>query len=168
MLHFFLNFEPDIPTTTHQVGLRAGTNKKGKAYLYKDRSYENLEALYDSKLLQFVPSVMFGRDTQLRTMWVFSSGKDDGEPSFRNDKPDTDNLVKLLKDRMTKCGFWKDDSCVVRETIEKLNAPSSMKHGVYVWISTITTGQETATAASTSDSPSRKSGRGPSEDAERR
>lgn len=154
MLHFFLNFEPDIPTMTHQVGLRAGTNKKGKAYLYKDRSYENLESLYDSKLLQFVPAVRFGKDTQLRTMWVFNSGKDEGEPSYRNDKPDTDNLVKLLKDRMTKCGFWKDDSCVVRETIEKLNAPSTMKHGIYVWISTITTGQETATAASTSTSRS--------------
>ena len=148
MLHFFLNFEPDIPTMTHQVGLRAGTNRKGKAYLYKDRSYENLESLYDSKLVKFAPEVPFGANTQLRTMWVFSSGNPEGEPEYRNEKPDTDNLVKLLKDRMTKCGFWKDDSHVVRETIEKLNAPSTMQHGIYVWISTITTGQETATAAS--------------------
>ena len=29
-------------------------------------------------------------------------------------KPDTDNLQKLLKDCMTKCGFWKDDAQVVR------------------------------------------------------
>ena len=34
-------------------------------------------------------------------------------------RPDTDNLQKLLKDCMTRCGFWKDDAQVVREIVEK-------------------------------------------------
>lgn len=150
MLSFFLNFEPDIPTMTHQVGLRAGVNKDGKAYFYKDGRYGNLEALYDAKLIKFAPEKPLGKNLSLKTLWVFSSGKDVGSPSFRNKKPDTDNLVKLLKDRMTKCGFWKDDSYVVRESIEKIDAPTSMKHGVYVWISNTCTTAGTATVASTS------------------
>ena len=28
-------------------------------------------------------------------------------------------LQKMLKDCMTRCGFWKDDAQVARETVEK-------------------------------------------------
>lgn len=34
-------------------------------------------------------------------------------------KPDTDNLVKMLKDVMTECGFWLDDAQVCLETVGK-------------------------------------------------
>ena len=39
--------------------------------------------------------------------------------------PDTDNLNKLLKDCMTKLGFWNDDAQVCREIIEKFWVKSS-------------------------------------------
>lgn len=38
---------------------------------------------------------------------------------YRITKPDTDNLQKLLKDCMTRCGFWKDDAQVASELCEK-------------------------------------------------
>ena len=38
----------------------------------------------------------------------------------KSTRPDTDNLVKLLKDVMTKCGYWWDDSQVAYETISKV------------------------------------------------
>ena len=53
----------------------------------------------------------------------------DGE--YRTQKPDTDNLQKLLKDCMTRCGFWKDDALVASETAEKLWAEAP---GIYIRI----------------------------------
>ena len=38
----------------------------------------------------------------------------------KSTRPDTDNLVKLLKDVMTKTGYWWDDSQVAYETIGKV------------------------------------------------
>ena|SRR5436190_653286 len=34
-------------------------------------------------------------------------------------KPDTDNLTKLVKDALTECGVWKDDCQVCRESVWK-------------------------------------------------
>ena len=69
-------------------------------------------------LAQYKPAVEMSGALSLRTLWLFPRGRHkNGE--WRVAKPDTDNLQKLLKDCMTKCGFWKDDAQVVRETVEK-------------------------------------------------
>lgn len=41
----------------------------------------------------------------------------DGDPKIT--RPDTDNMVKLLKDCMTKLGFWQDDAQVAMELVRK-------------------------------------------------
>ena len=41
------------------------------------------------------------------------------EHALRLNRPDTDNLQKLLKDCMTRVGFWRDDAQVCRETVTK-------------------------------------------------
>ena len=38
---------------------------------------------------------------------------------WKTTKPDTDNMIKLLKDVMTELGFWDDDAQVVDERIRK-------------------------------------------------
>ena len=40
-------------------------------------------------------------------------------------------MIKLLKDCMTKCGFWKDDSQVASEITEKFYGS---KVGIYIRI----------------------------------
>ncbi|MBE6902906.1 MAG: RusA family crossover junction endodeoxyribonuclease, partial [Ruminococcaceae bacterium] len=50
---------------------------------------------------------------------------------YKLTKPDTDNLNKLLKDCMTKLGFWKDDALVASEIIEKFYGEIP---GVYIRI----------------------------------
>lgn len=59
---------------------------------------------------------------------------------WRVTKPDTDNLQKLLKDCMTKCGFWKDDAQVVRETVEK--RWSDEPTGIYIEITELEVKQD--------------------------
>ena len=51
-------------------------------------------------------------------------------------KPDTDNLQKLLKDCMTRVGFWEDDAQVAREVIEK--RWSDEPCGIYIEIEPLT------------------------------
>ena len=50
---------------------------------------------------------------------------------YRITKPDTDNLQKMLKDCMTKVGFWKDDALVASEITEKFWADQP---GIYIRI----------------------------------
>ena len=53
---------------------------------------------------------------------------------YRTSKPDTDNLVKMLKDVMTELGFWKDDAQVASEVIEKYWAQIP---GIYVKVENV-------------------------------
>ena len=53
----------------------------------------------------------------LEVEWRFRSKSHvDG---WKTTRPDTDNLEKLLKDCMTRCGFWNDDAQVVYEVVLK-------------------------------------------------
>ena len=54
---------------------------------------------------------------------------------YRVSRPDTDNLQKLLKDCMTKTGFWKDDSQVVIEQCTKINTHE--KAGIIITVEEI-------------------------------
>lgn len=76
----------------------------------------------------------------LTTLWLFPKGKSHKNGDWRVSKPDTDNLQKLLKDCMTKCGFWKDDAQVVRETVEK--RWSDEPTGIYIEITELEVKQD--------------------------
>ena len=55
----------------------------------------------------------------LKVVWMFPKGRTHKDGEWRTTRPDTDNLQKMLKDCMTKTGFWEDDALVVREHVEK-------------------------------------------------
>lgn len=87
---------------------------------------------YSSKILSFVSSNAKTNEAKWdsNTKWCFPRGKHlDG--TYRLSKPDTDNLQKLLKDCMTKVGFWDDDALVASEIVEKFWAEVP---GIYVRI----------------------------------
>jgi len=48
---------------------------------------------------------------------------------YKITRPDTDNMIKILKDEMTSLGFWKDDAQVASEITEKFWAEQP---GIYV------------------------------------
>ena len=73
----------------------------------------------------------------LSVIWLFPKGKSHKNGEWRTTRPDTDNLQKLLKDCMTKCGFWKDDAQVVSERVEK--RWSDEPTGIYVEITELET-----------------------------
>lgn len=114
MMNFFIAMNP--PTVTaqeHKVKV-----VKGKPLFYDTPELKEARALLMGHLSGNRPTAQMLGALSLRTLWLFPKGRHkNGE--WRVTKPDTDNLQKLLKDCMTKCGFWKDDAQVVRETVEK-------------------------------------------------
>lgn len=113
---FFLSMIP--PTTTSQEkGLAVGKNGKPYAYTkYKNRAVENE---FYRLLLPHKPKTPLTGPVMLTVLWSFPKGKSHKDGEWKITKPDTDNLQKILKDIMTKAGFWVDDSRVCCETVLK-------------------------------------------------
>ena len=114
-MHFFIEMNP--PTATAQE--KKVTVVGGKPRYYDPAPVKEARKKLTGKLIFHRPDTPLTGPVALTTLWLFSKGKSHKNGEWRSTKPDTDNLQKLLKDCMTKCGFWKDDAQVVRETVEK-------------------------------------------------
>lgn len=113
---FFMGMIP--PTVTAQEK-QIGTNRRtGKAYLHNSDEVNAAKQKLTAYLAQYKPDAPFTCGVRLTVKWCFPRGKH-GNGEYRITRPDTDNLQKLLKDCMTRCGFWMDDALVASEIIEK-------------------------------------------------
>lgn len=112
-MKFFLEIEP--PTVTHQE--RKIKVIGGRPVFYDTPELKEARALLYYSLCPFKPKEPFKGALELRVRWLFRCGKH--TEGWRVTKPDTDNLEKMLKDTMTRLGFWTDDALVVRESTEK-------------------------------------------------
>ena len=124
---FFMKMDK-VPTVTAQE--RRVSIVKGKPIFYDSPRIKSAKELLIAHLKPYRPSKPYECGVRLRVSWLFPKGRHkDGE--YRITKPDTDNLQKMLKDCMTKCGFWKDDALVASEICEKFWAEVS---GIYIRI----------------------------------
>lgn len=112
-IHFFLPMVP--PTVTHQEHKLAVKN--GKPVFYDTPELKKAKNLYYGLLGKYVPEEPLTGPLQLVTKWIWPHDKNC--VVWKATKPDTDNLIKLLKDCMTAVGFWEDDAQVASETTEK-------------------------------------------------
>lgn len=126
-MEFFMTMVP--PTVTHQEKQVHVVN--GKPKFYEPAELKAARAKLEAYLTPHRPGKKYTGPVELVSTWCFPvRGKHkDGEPMAN--KPDTDNLQKLLKDCMTKVGFWKDDALVCREIVEKFWADIP---GIYIRI----------------------------------
>ena len=131
-IKLFLRLEPDIPRLTHQNGIKTRV-VNGHAQVYKTPALRDLEAKYISLLKSFAPTIPWDCPISLTTRWSFRRPKR-CSGIFKTTKPDTDNLIKTLKDCMTRCGFWKDDALVVAESCVKWWVDENEPHGVFILI----------------------------------
>jgi Holliday junction resolvase RusA-like endonuclease len=114
MLEFFMHMIP--PTSTHQLKQVRVIN--GKPVFYEPESVKNARAKLTAHLSKNKPVAPLKGPLSLFVKWCFPA-KSHKPGTWRDTRPDTDNLQKLLKDCMTICGFWTDDSQVAQEIIEK-------------------------------------------------
>lgn len=110
---FFMPMIP--PTKTNQ---EKGINYKSRR-VYTTSEMRDVESKFDSYLFPHRPDEPLTGAVRLLVHWMFPvTGKHkDGE--WKTTKPDVDNAVKTLIDRMTRLGFWKDDAQIVSLLIEK-------------------------------------------------
>ena len=126
-MNFFIAMTP--PTATAQE--RKVRVVKNKPVFYDPPAVKDAREKLTAYLSLQKPEHPIKGGISLRVLWLFPKGSSHKNGEWRITKPDTDNLQKLLKDCMTKCGFWKDDAQVALEIIQKSWATRS---GLYVCV----------------------------------
>ena len=125
-MNFFIAIDP--PTSTAQM--KQVRVVKGKPIFYDPPAVKEARNVLSVHLAVHKPDKPIAGPVSLRVLWLFPRGKSHKNGEWRTTKPDTDNLQKLLKDCMTRCGFWNDDAQVVREVAEKRWADEPS--GIYI------------------------------------
>ena len=123
-IKFRLDFD-SLPTTTSQ---QKGFNYKTGQY-YKKKKVEAAENLFFWKLKPYAPKVPSVKAIKLTVWFGFGIKQKSKWGQYKTTKPDTDNYIKMFKDMMTKCGFWKDDAQVSDERVVKTYAECP-----FVWV----------------------------------
>ena len=110
-MNFRIEIEP--PTVTAQEkGLQI---VRGKPYFYEKPEVKKAKRQFLWYLAQNRPEEPMQGALMLKTVWTFKVRGKHKPGEYRITRPDTDNLVKLFKDCMTKVGFFQDDSQVAYE-----------------------------------------------------
>ena len=114
-IQFFMPMVP--PTVTaqeHKVAVR-----NGEPHFYDPPELKAAKEKLAAHLSQHTIPQPLTSGVRLVTKWLFPIQGSHKNGEYKTPRPDTDNLQKMLKDCMTKCGFWKDDALVVSEIVEK-------------------------------------------------
>ena len=130
-MNFFIAMHP--PTATAQERKVKVVN--GKPIFYDPPAVKSAKELLSAYLAQHRPPQPMIGGLSLRVLWLFPRGAHP-HGAWRTTKPDTDNLQNMLKDCMTRVGFWEDDAQVAREIIEK--RWSDEPCGIYIEIEPLT------------------------------
>lgn len=123
------------PTVTHQEK-QIGIRKNGKPFVYEPEALMAARSKLMAHLAPHAPQEPYRCGVRLVVKWLFCSSDKHPTGTYKLTKPDTDNLQKLLKDCMTKVGFWTDDALVASEICEKFWAATP---GIYIRIEELTT-----------------------------
>ena len=133
VVKFFLPMVP--PTVTQQEHKVMVNRKSGRVQFYDPPELRAARAKLTDLVGKHAPSDPLQGPLQLVTKWIWPM-EQDGQLSlpgteyrWKTSKPDTDNLIKMLKDCMTRTGFWEDDAQVVSEVTQKFYGP---KPGIYI------------------------------------
>lgn len=108
------------PTVTHQE--KKVRVVRGKPQFYEPAELKAARAYFRDWAATKTPEQPMRGAVELNVLWGFpvTKGHRNGEPKIT--KPDTDNLMKLLKDCLTAAGWWKDDAQVWDERSVKVYA----------------------------------------------
>jgi Holliday junction resolvase RusA-like endonuclease len=126
-LEIFVPMKP--PTVTHQE--KQVRVVRSKPIFYEPAELKAARDKLAAHLATYVPAQKYTCGLRLIVKWCFPITGQHRNGEYRTTRPDTDNLQKLLKDVMTKLGYWQDDALIACEIVEKFWAE---KPGLYVAI----------------------------------
>ena len=119
-----------VPTVTHQEHKVSVVH--GKPRFYEPAELKDARQSYMAHLAQYAPHEPWQGPIRLEVKFLYQDESLLSEWTWKTTKPDTDNMIKLLKDCMTRVGFWTDDAQVACEITEKFVVPN--RPGIYVYI----------------------------------
>lgn len=111
-------FIPMIPPTITAQEKGIGRKGNGKAYVYTKPEVK--EAADRIRCRVPMCSTPMQGSVRLITKWLYPTRDVRKNGSYKDTRPDTDNVEKMLKDILTSCGYWMDDAQVASEIVEKL------------------------------------------------
>lgn len=113
---FFLPINP--PRVTAQQK-KVAISKTGKPVFYRPSRLKEAEIQIETELRKHAPKTLFTGPLRLTVCWIFRTQNKRLQGTWKETRPDTDNLEKMLKDVMTHTGYWKDDAQVCMEVVLK-------------------------------------------------
>ena len=125
-LSFVVKCNP--PKHTAQGSRTILKTKNGRFFIGK-KSDSNAQQTQDdllSLLYTFAPEKAFVGALKVEIKWVYAWRSGEAKKNrlfgfkYCDKKPDADNIMKLLFDCMTRCGFWVDDAQVADLRFEKM------------------------------------------------
>lgn len=113
-IKFFVELD-HIPSSTAQ---QKGLNRRTGTF-YTKRKVQEVKDLYTLLLRTHRPEQPLAGALRLIVKFYYPVKRPhkDGEP--KTTRPDTDNMIKLLKDVATACGYWIDDAQIADERVVK-------------------------------------------------
>lgn len=128
MVEFFMPMKPPEKTFQDKIVRVAGK----KAVIHDSDELKAVKQKLIAHLGPHAPDVPYTGPIRLINKWLYMAD-DKHPPGWKITKPDTDNMVKTLKDCMTKVGFWPRDELVASEITEKVySLPPHV--GIYIKI----------------------------------
>lgn len=104
-----------LPSATAQ---EKGVNRKTGAW-YEPTDVKAARAKFMAHLGRHRPAQPMQGPVRLTVQWCYPASEKHPAGTWKTTKPDTDNMIKLFKDCMTRCRFWLDDAQVCSEVNEK-------------------------------------------------
>ena len=141
MIEFFMPMErpPSATQQEHKVACR-----NGRPVFYEPERVRDARAKLTAFLARHAPGEPLEGPLRLVTKWIWPlPGRKAAQlaamgtldyAEYKTTRPDTDNVIKMLKDCMTRCGYWEDDAQVASEITEKFRG---MHTGIYVRVEEI-------------------------------
>lgn len=121
-IEFFLPMKriPSATQQTHKVAVRGG-----KPQFYESQELKTARLLFRDLLARRRPDAPLEGPVELRIVWSYPPSDMHPWGTWKTTRPDTDNLIKMVKDEMTRLGFWKDDAQVCSEWTAKVYGKDS-------------------------------------------
>lgn len=126
--YFILTFD-QIPSGTAQMKRYDGRS----GHFFKSARLQQTENTYLALLSEHAPEKPSECPIALSIEFRYSAKSKKLRGTWKTSRPDVDNVAKLLIDCMTKAGFWKDDSQIVRLTLEKNYSEKELAEIVVTW-----------------------------------
>ena len=136
MTEFFMPMIP--PTVTAQM--HKVTVRNGEPVFYDPPEVKDATSKLTGSLTLHRPAEPYDTGVRLIVKWLFPLKGRHRNGEYKITRPDTDNLQKMLKDCMTKCGFWNDDALVASEICEKFWSDIP---GIWIHIEELADGHKT-------------------------